>query len=145
MLAQGSLNPSDRMLRALEVIIVRAGCDRAPFIRDVPLCNAVVPPSLSLNHHAPPAAIEIAGMRAEAILGIAVAPRHAAPEVQNAGTDGAGDHPQSLRYLRRRLADELSAAADARPPVTTSRHVELATLFARKIQERQKGGSAAAL
>jgi hypothetical protein len=144
-LAEGSLDSSDELLRSLEVIRVRAGCHRGPFVGELPLCDALVPPSLSLNHHPALTAVEIAGMRAEVILGIAVAPRCAAPEVQNAGTASAGDHPHSLRYLRRRLADELSAAADARLPVTTSLHVELATLFAREIQERQKGVSADAL
>lgn len=143
-LAEAGRNPSDQAIRAVEVIRGPAGAETGGFVAELSLHGRSVLPSLSPNDHPALAAAAIEGLRADAILGVAVAPRDVALHVRRADLGGAGDDPQSLRYLERRLGEALSAAADAKLPVATARHVELATLFAREIQARRKGIPAAA-
>lgn len=51
---------------------------------------------------------------------------------------------RSLAYLRSRLTDELAAAAKATLAVSTSRHVQLATLYAREIRSHGPCGAGGA-
>lgn len=117
-------------LRALELRRVR-GPGAGAFKAQVALADGAACASLSLSEHLPLSPSAVEELRAEAILGLPARPASAAAAPQGTTPDEQRD---SLSYLDRRLTEELAAAVTARLPVATSRHVELATLYARSIQ-----------
>jgi hypothetical protein len=130
---------ADAELRVLELVRRTAGTARSPLRREVDLHGAAGCPFLPPSNHRRLSTADVASIRADAIVGLplfpeaATAPQFVAPAVQ--ARDGQAS------YFHRRLKDELSAAVAAPLTVAACRHVELATMYARKIQER---GAAAA-
>jgi hypothetical protein len=75
----------------------------------------------------------LSGLRAESVSGMAAEPAD--------GTGGRGR--QQREYFCERMLGEISAAEGSATPVAASRHVELATLYARRLRERMPFASSA--
>ena len=68
----------------------------------------------------------LSGLRAESVSGLAAEP-----------ADGTGRREEGQReYFCERMLSEISAAECSATPVAASRHIELATLYARRLRER---------
>jgi hypothetical protein len=104
------------------------------FLHDIPEV-----PFLSRADHPPLAASALGAMRPGTISGLPKHPATAAKASLGSQKEQPVYAPLGLGYLERRLADELRAAVTATLPVATSRHVELATLYARTIQILKEG------
>jgi hypothetical protein len=125
---------ADSELRVLELARRRGGACAVPLRRQVDLSDASGCPQLSAAKHRPLAPRLIAAIRPDAIVGLP-----GLPEMRMTRTPAYRQRPPapdrtSLPYLHRRLLDELTAALAARCAAATCRHVELATMYARRIQ-----------
>jgi len=122
---------ADQELVVLELIQHRATSASRPFQAEISLQQASLCPFLAAGDHLPLRVSVIEGMRPGAILDIN-------PHVPTIASEA---HPQmplagvrDLQYFQGRLTGELAAAATAKLAVATSRHVELATHYARKVR-----------
>jgi len=135
---------ADADLQALELTRRTPGPRPFTFTTEVSLGEAGLRPFLSPADHAPMSLSAVAAVRADAISGLPGSSPDAAAAPRFAPQEQPVHSPRGLRYLERRLTDELTAAVTATLPVATSRHVELATLYARSIQALKEAPAATA-
>lgn len=132
-LSSESADPADAHLRVIEVTSLKPGARRAVLRARLVLSGARSVQCLSPDDHAPLSLTRIEEIRPQSILGLTVGPLSTFVAGAPAAHGAAPGAENELRYLRRRLRDELQAAIGATQTVSTSRHAELANLYARAV------------